>query len=406
MNGYPAQTSAISPSIPLSGEVAETAAVECNGVEPQDTQAAEPGPDTAEPEDDEAQVRKARVSPQLPSASELCAHKLSHIPYRAWCDECVECFGREWGHPGDGQLASRSVPVISMDYLFVSPNGIFGRGEIPEEEAATSLKVLVVYDSATKCVFAQAVARKGAEPYTVQCVVDDIVWLGHCKVIVRSDNEPAMIALALEALRGLRVEGLASAAAEGSVPYDPQTNGAAQVAVQLSKKQMRAVLLTLQKQVHAEIPPSHPVMTWLVAHAANLRNICKVGSDGQTPHARARGAANRSELYGFGEYCKYKCRSHEGSATGTTAGAHLPGRTDRWGLGVWLGFEKRTGQYVIFDSETKKIAHARTLMHVPDEDKWKRAEIDGIAVVPWDLHVRSEPETRFQDSDIAPQVVP
>ena len=130
MNGYPAQTSAISPSIPLSGEVAETAAVECNGVEPQDTQAAEPGPDTAEPGDDEAQVRKARVSPQLLSASELCAHKLSHIPYRAWCDECVECFVREWGHSGDGQLASRSVPDISMDYLFVSPNGIFGHGSL------------------------------------------------------------------------------------------------------------------------------------------------------------------------------------------------------------------------------------------------------------------------------------
>lgn len=77
-----------------------------------------------------------------------------------------------------------------------------------------------VYDSATKCVFAYAVLRKGAEPYTVQCVIDDIVWLGHCNVIVRAGNEPAMIALALDALRGLRVEGLASAAAEGSVPHN------------------------------------------------------------------------------------------------------------------------------------------------------------------------------------------
>ena len=44
-------------------------------------------------------------------------------------------------------------------------------------------------------------------------------------------------------------------------------------------------------------------------------------------------------------------------------------------------------------------------MHLPDEDKGKSAEIDNIEVVPWDLHVRSEPEARFRDADIVPQVV-
>lgn len=117
--------------------------------------------------------------------------------------------------------------------------------------------------------------------------------------------------------------------------------------MQLTKKQMRAGLLALQKLVHATIPPSHPVMTWLAAHAANLRTICKTGPNGQATHERARGAVNRSKLYGFDEYCRYKCRSHEGASAGTTSGAHLPGRNDRWIFGIWLGFEKRTGQCVI-----------------------------------------------------------
>lgn len=49
--------------------------------------------------------------------------------------------------------------------------------------------------------------------------------------MLRSDNEPAMLALIADALRGLRVElDLETVAAEGSFPYDPQTNGAAKVA--------------------------------------------------------------------------------------------------------------------------------------------------------------------------------
>jgi hypothetical protein len=226
-------------------------------------------------------------------------------------------------------------------------------------------------------------------------VVDDIAWLGHCRVMIRADNEPAMVALVLEALRGLRVDGLSSVATEGSVPYDPQTNGAAEVAVQLTKKQMRATLLTLQKQLQAEIPPTHPVVAWMVAHSANLRTICKLGTDGLTPHERARGAPNRSEIYGFGEFCRYKCRSHEGSAGGSTSGAHLPGTSDRLGCGIWLGFERRTGQYVIYDNEAKRSAYSRTPVHFPDKEEWKREKVDEIEIVPWDLHTRAEPEVRL-----------
>ena len=228
-----------------------------------------PGTVAAETEAEDAQPRTTRPSPRLPSAFEFKAHKITHIPYRSWCDECVECFGREWGHSGDAQVEGRSVPVISMDYLFVTPKGVVSRDELPEDEATTVLKVVVVFDSTTKCIFAHGIPKKGAEPYTVQCVVDDIAWLGHCRVVIRADNEPAMLALVLEALRGLRVEGLSSVATEGSVPYDPQTNGAAEVAVQLTKKQMRATLLTLQKQLQAEITPTHPVVAWMVAHSAN-----------------------------------------------------------------------------------------------------------------------------------------
>ena len=72
-------------------------------------------------------------------------------------------------------------------------------------------------------------------------IVDDIVYLGHTRVTLRSDNEPALVALVADAIKGLRMQLLDSAAAEGSAPYDSQTAGAAEVSVKNLKGQVRAM---------------------------------------------------------------------------------------------------------------------------------------------------------------------
>ena len=83
--------------------------------------------------------------------------------------------------------------------------------------------------------------------FAAERIVDDIVYLGHTRVILRSDNEPALVALVGDALKGLRIQQLDSAAAEGSVPYDPQTAGAPEVSVKNLKGQVRAMHLTLDR---------------------------------------------------------------------------------------------------------------------------------------------------------------
>ena len=65
-------------------------------------------------------------------------------------------------------------------------------------------------------------------------IVEDVDYLSYIRVILRSDNEPALLLLVGDVLKGLRVQQLDSAAAEGSVPHDPQTAGAAEVPVRNS----------------------------------------------------------------------------------------------------------------------------------------------------------------------------
>ena len=118
--------------------------------------------------------------------------------------------------------------------------------------------MLVIYDSFSRAPFAIAVPRKGASEFVVKAVVAIVVWLGHSRVTVRTDNEPAIVAMIGEALKGLKVN-LMDAAAEGSVPYDPQTNGAAESAVRMAKGMMIVHRRALEKRVQAKIPPTHPL---------------------------------------------------------------------------------------------------------------------------------------------------
>ena len=117
-------------------------------------------------------------------------------------------------------------------------------------------------------------------------IVDDIVYLGHTRVILRSDNEPALLALVTDALKGLRIQSLDSAAAEGSVPYDPQTAGAAEVSVKNLKGHVRAMHLTLDRFVEKHVPVTYPLLAWLVEHAAFVRLTGVIGQDGKTAYHR------------------------------------------------------------------------------------------------------------------------
>ena len=48
--------------------------------------------------EEEAVQRRTLPSPYMPTLSEIRQHKTTDLPYRSWCDECVEALAREWPH--------------------------------------------------------------------------------------------------------------------------------------------------------------------------------------------------------------------------------------------------------------------------------------------------------------------
>ena len=145
----------------------------------------------------------------------------------------------------------------------------------------------------------------------MQCLVDDIQWLGYSRVILKSDNEPSIVQLLREALKALRVQGMKQGCEEHPPPYDPQANGGIEVGVKLVKGHLKTLRSSLEDRVRYKIPVTHPLMTWLAPHSANMLTWFSRGKGGRTAYQRVRGRAFNGRLLLFGEFCRYKCRSHE-----------------------------------------------------------------------------------------------
>ena len=66
-------------------------------------------------------------TPYQPTQSEVEDHRVDHLPFRCWCAHCMAGFGREDAHTAS--LGTRTTPVVSFDYLFMTQRGVFERGE-------------------------------------------------------------------------------------------------------------------------------------------------------------------------------------------------------------------------------------------------------------------------------------
>ena len=161
--------------------------------------------------------------------------------------------------------------------------------------------------------------------------IDDIVeyckGLGYSRVILRPDDEKPIAKLVCEALKGLRITcEIDQAMREGRVPYDPQSNGDAEAGVRMVKGSLRTLQLCIERRLGVRIPVGHPILAWLVGHAADVRNYRIRDHTGKSPYHIVKGRPFASRLLGFGENCLFKRRSKEPLTDG--------GHAYRWSEGI------------------------------------------------------------------------
>jgi hypothetical protein len=140
-------------------------------------------------------LRKPRavMDPTLPSLREIEEHNLTHSQYRNWCSVCVRAWGQEDAHKTDRDKDERGIPIIDIDYGYMSYNE---KGEEQGGKLETSgigRPIIVMKCRKLKYYFADQVPAKGGESQAVRIINDNITQvLGYNRVIVKSDQEPAI----------------------------------------------------------------------------------------------------------------------------------------------------------------------------------------------------------------------
>ena len=254
-------------------------------------------------EEEPAEMPLCLPSVYQPTRSEYMDHCVTHYPFRAWCKHCLEGRGREFGHGSHrGDKDERSTPVVSFDYAFISDVGEITTETEFEAAGDGAAKMIVVRDGKSESVFAHVVPVKGIDEkgFAVSSPVEDVKRLGYNKIVLKSDNKPAIVKLLAEALREFRIQGLEQCLEEHPPEYDPQANGSAEVGVKLVKGHFRTVKSCLESKIGFKIPVQHPLVAWLVRHAASLVTWCSRGHDGRTAYQRVKARDFRTRLMAFG----------------------------------------------------------------------------------------------------------
>jgi len=203
------------------------------------------------------------------------------------------------------------MTIIGIDYFYLTSKGVRTPKDLKDEGMATReaiatarskgdvVKCVMIRDTTvTKCEFAHVFPFKGTEDddgkFASDLLAEDVAWIGPVRVIVKADNEPALQALCVAALKQIRVdatagEELRSVSQEEPMTYESQSAGGVEVGIRNFRGMYRTLRSCLESRFGKKLPVNHPLAAWLVEHVTAIRNIRVRGTDGLTPWFKARG---------------------------------------------------------------------------------------------------------------------
>ena len=162
----------------------------------------------------EAQVVHTKKATELLIQAEVAAHDAAHWNYRRWCEVCVAGSGKEDIHLRSlGMDDEPGLPIVSLHY------------ELLERKVT----VFIANGRASGVFLAYTCTEKNpADQWIVKQFIRDLHECGRKDICVKTDGEPAMIALqrAVADARALRT------VRQNLQAHDSQSNGSVEKAVQ------------------------------------------------------------------------------------------------------------------------------------------------------------------------------
>ena len=212
----------------------------------------------------------------LPYDAEVEAHNVSHLPLRSWCSACVHGRGLSLGHRRvDAKTKeAEQIPTISVDHWF------FGQSE---DRAHYTLPVLIVRDRKSKGIWSHPVPSKGP----ARALVADLDFMVYKRVILKSDQEPSIVALCDTVKNGWHGEVVP----EASPKDESKSNGEVERAVQSVHGLVRTLKVFMEQQSRIALVSQSPLLACLIEHCSNFLPLFHKGElhDGHTAYMRLEG---------------------------------------------------------------------------------------------------------------------
>ena len=320
--------------------------------------------------EDEGFAARALPAPPQPTPEMVASHNVSHIPFRSWCSHCVRGRGRSFYHKKVSHEADDpSRPVVSLD------DGFFGApGEIPADSVGGSkMPVLVVRDRFTKGIFTHLVPSKGTEHfYPEAALLRDVKFLGYSRLVLKSDQEPSILALANAVKNTLTSNGV-DCLLESSPKGDSHgmSNGEAESAVGITQGLARTLKDFVEYKSGKVIDPKSPLLGWLIEHVGALYTLYAYdenAKDGLTPYRKIRGRDWNIALPPFGECVDYRVRTNHKLEV-------------RWDTGIFLGIRLHTTEKII--GTPKGVVVVQSIRRKPEDQQWNVELLQSIQGTPW-----------------------
>ena len=129
--------------------------------------------------------------PISPTEAQVESHRLTHLPFQPWCEECVSGKAKQDWHRRDQSSTREGTGLIQMDYFFLSPEK-----EEEVEDESRLVTILCLTDTVTGWPLALQLPNKSTEVaqsrYCLQNVDLYLKNLGYNKVILQHDGEPSI----------------------------------------------------------------------------------------------------------------------------------------------------------------------------------------------------------------------
>ena len=297
----------------------------------------------------------AHVRPQAekPSDEEVKEHAATHLPFKAWCDICVQAKSRDdyMQKSGDYSRADDGNPCIQMDFMYIGQNCVS----------------LLALDTWSRLCKAIPVATKAATRQLAEAVVRFSLELNYIneEVVFAMDGEKSTVNL-LDMVVDLRRKlGHKAVKCQGKA-YDKGRTAKVERHIQTIRNQALALTLAVEENIGSKLSLEHGIRAWALHHAGWLLNRYHSGNAlGMCPYEVVYGRPYTGKIVPFGEYV-YGLRK---PLTKTAA---------NWHGGIWLGKNEADMDVVgIRDGVFRCKSVRRT------SNAWRKDVVEQLECSPW-----------------------